>query len=47
LPGLQPVFARAGNVIRLQAGPLASRAAADRACASVRSGGQACFPVAP
>ena len=44
LPGLQPYFIRAGAVIRLQAGPLASRAAADRACAAAR---QACFAVAP
>ncbi len=44
LPGLQPFYVRAGAVIRLQAGPLASRAAADRACAAAR---QACFPVAP
>ena len=44
LPGLQPHFQRAGSLVRLQAGPLASRAAADRACAAAR---QACFPVAP
>jgi hypothetical protein len=44
LPGLQPQFVRAGSVIRLQAGPLVSRAAAERACAAAR---QACFPVAP
>jgi uncharacterized protein len=44
LPGLSPSYVRAGAVIRLQAGPLASRAAADRACAAAR---QACFPVAP
>ena len=44
LPGLQPAFVRAGNLIRLQAGPLPNRAAADRACASLA--GQACFPVA-
>jgi len=44
LPGLQPFFVRAGAVVRLQAGPLANRAAADRACAATR---QACFPVAP
>lgn len=44
LPGLQPHYERAGAVFRLQAGPLASRAAADRACAAAR---QACFPVAP
>ena len=44
LPGLQPHYVRAGAVYRLQAGPLANRAAADRACAAAR---QACFPVAP
>ena len=44
LPGLQPFFVRAGAVVRLQAGPLASRTAADHACAAAR---QACFPVAP
>jgi uncharacterized protein len=44
LPGLQPYYVRAGNVIRVQAGPLRDRAAAARACASVGSG---CFPVAP
>ncbi|MBX3561700.1 MAG: SEL1-like repeat protein [Sphingomonas sp.] len=44
LPGLQPQIVRAGAVFRLQAGPLADRAAATRACAAAR---QACFPVAP
>ncbi len=44
LPGLQPHYVRAGNVFRLQAGPLADRAAATRACTAAR---QACFPVAP
>jgi len=44
LPGLQPTYARAGAIVRLQAGPLASRDAATRACAAAR---QACFPVAP
>jgi cell division septation protein DedD len=44
LPGLQPYYVRAGNVIRVQAGPLRDRAAAARACASVGGG---CFPVAP
>lgn len=44
LPGLQPHYVRAGAVIRLQAGPLASRSAAERACSAAR---QACFPVAP
>lgn len=44
LSGLQPFYVRAGNVFRLQAGPLASREAAARACTAAR---QACFPVAP
>ncbi|HEV2816729.1 MAG TPA: SPOR domain-containing protein [Allosphingosinicella sp.] len=44
LAGLQPYYVRAGNVIRVQAGPLRDRAAAARACASVGGG---CFPVAP
>lgn len=44
LAGLQPYFVRAGAMVRLQAGPLASRAAATQACAAAR---QACFPVAP
>ncbi len=44
LRGLQPYYVRAGAVVRLQAGPLASRAAAAAACTAAR---QACFPVAP
>jgi cell division septation protein DedD len=44
LAGLQPYYVRAGTLVRLQAGPLASRAAASQACAAAR---QACFPVAP
>ncbi|MEA3001231.1 MAG: uncharacterized protein QOH81_19 [Sphingomonadales bacterium] len=47
LGGLQPSFGAAGAMTRLQAGPLASRAAADRVCAAVRAAGSACFPVAP
>jgi TPR repeat protein len=45
--GLQPQFVAAGAVTRLQAGPLASRAAADRVCAAAKAAGAACFPVAP
>ncbi len=37
----------AGAVTRLQAGPLPSRAAADRLCVSVKASGAACLPVAP
>jgi cell division septation protein DedD len=44
LPGLQPYYVRAGNVVRVQAGPLPDRAAAQRACSSAGGG---CFPVAP
>ena len=47
LGGLEPVFAPAGAMTRLQAGPLASRAAAEKACAAARAAGSACFPVAP
>ena len=47
LGSLQPIFVPAGAVTRLQAGPLANRAAADRACASAKAAGAACFPVAP
>jgi len=45
--GLSPVLVPAGAVTRLQAGPLPSRAAADRVCASAKAAGSACFPVAP
>jgi len=44
LGGLRPTVVHAGAVFRLQAGPLASRAAADQACARAHT---ACFPVAP
>jgi cell division septation protein DedD len=47
LSGLQHYFVRAGAITRLQAGPFASRAAADRLCASARSAGHACIVVAP
>jgi cell division septation protein DedD len=47
LGGLQPVYGAAGAVTRLQAGPLANRAAAERACAAAKAAGSACFPVAP
>ena len=44
LPGLRPSYVRAGAVIRVQAGPLGDRAAAQRACAAAGNG---CYPVAP
>lgn len=47
LGSLQPNYVAAGAVTRLQAGPLAGRAAADRVCAAAKAAGAACFPVAP
>ena len=47
LSALQPALVPSGGVTRLQAGPLASRAAADKACAAAKAAGSACFPVAP
>ena len=47
LGSLQPHYAAAGAVTRLQAGPLPNRAAADRVCAAAKAAGSACFPVAP
>ncbi|SDA19576.1 SPOR domain-containing protein [Sphingomonas sp. NFR15] len=44
LPGLQPYYVKSGAVTRLQAGPLASGAAATRACGAART---SCVPVAP
>ncbi len=44
LGGLSASFVRAGNVVRLQAGPLRDRAAAQRACAA---SGTSCIAVAP
>jgi TPR repeat protein len=45
LKGLQPYVVRAGSITRLQAGPLATRAAADRACQAAKAAGSACFVV--
>jgi uncharacterized protein len=47
LASLKPNFVPAGAVTRLQAGPVASRAAADRLCAAAKAAGSACLPVAP
>jgi cell division septation protein DedD len=47
LASLQPNYVAAGAVTRLQAGPLPTRAAADRVCAAAKAAGSACFPVAP
>jgi cell division septation protein DedD len=43
LAGAQPSYVAAGNITRLQAGPFASRAAAEAACSRVRPA--ACFAV--
>lgn len=45
LAGLQPYLVNAGKVTRLQAGPFATKAAADKVCAAVKSSGNACFAV--
>jgi cell division septation protein DedD len=47
LAGLRPSYEQAGAFTRLRVGPLANRAAADRACAAAKGAGQACFAVAP
>jgi uncharacterized protein len=47
LGGLQPYYVKAGNVTRLQAGPIAGKAAAERVCASVKASGQGCLAVGP
>ena len=44
LGGLSPSYVRAGNIIRLQAGPLRDKAAAQRACAASDT---SCIAVAP
>jgi uncharacterized protein len=47
LDSLQPYYVKAGSVMRLQAGPIAGKAAAERVCASVKATGQACLAVGP
>ena len=47
LKALSPRYTAAGNITRLQAGPIGSRAAANEACGAVKAAGSACFPVAP
>lgn len=47
LGGLQPYYIKAGNVTRLQAGPIAGKAAAERVCASLKASGQGCLAVGP
>lgn len=45
LASFQPYLKAAGNVTRLQAGPFASKTAAESICAKVRVTGQACIAV--
>lgn len=45
LAALQPYLKASGNVTRLQAGPFASKAAADAMCNKVKATGQACIAV--
>ena len=45
LATLQPYLKAAGNVTRLQAGPFATRNAADAMCSKVKATGQACISV--
>jgi uncharacterized protein len=47
LSGLQPYLVKAGAITRLQAGPFASKAAAEKACGAVKAAGQGCLAVAP
>ncbi|XHS00486.1 hypothetical protein ACFB49_20840 [Sphingomonas sp. DBB INV C78] len=44
LSDLQHHLVPAGAVVRLQAGPFASSAAAEQACARIKAKGHACFP---
>jgi cell division septation protein DedD len=45
LAALQPYLKATGRLTRLQAGPFASRGAADTACVKVRAAGQTCISV--
>jgi cell division septation protein DedD len=47
LGDLQPYYVKAGSVMRLQAGPIAGKAAAERVCTSVKASGQGCLAVGP
>jgi uncharacterized protein len=47
LGALQPYLVKAGAVTRLQAGPLASKAAAEKQCVAIKAAGQGCLVVAP
>jgi TPR repeat protein len=45
LASLQPYLKASGSITRLQAGPFASKAAAEAVCAKVKATGQACLSV--
>lgn len=47
LGGLQPYYVKAGSVMRLQAGPIAGKATAERVCGAVKASGGGCLVVAP
>src|SRR3546814_1884408 len=44
LRSLSPFYVTAGEMIRLQAGPVPDRAAATRICARLTAAGKGCFP---
>ncbi len=45
LRGKQPYLVKAGSITRLQAGPLPSKAAAEKLCGEVRSAAQSCLAI--
>lgn len=45
MAALQPIYKSAGNITRLQAGPFASKSAADAMCAKLKAAGKACLVV--
>ena len=47
LKPLDSYLVKSGGLTRLQAGPIASKAAADALCASLAKAGNACLPIAP
>lgn len=47
LGAAQPYYVKAGALTRLQAGPFADKAGAERQCAALKDAGQACMAVKP
>ena len=47
LKPLEPYLVKAGGLTRLQAGPVAGKAAADALCAVLAKSGNGCIPIAP